>query len=296
MPMLNSNKNLQINSRSLARLISNAGFRQLVNDKDCKAFGKNLKNIILKNSKKFKGNPSIKELLDFSYNYLQQDYRHEYIYKTKLLSEYILSNYSLADTIILNEFKIGNSIADMVLVNGTNKVFEIKTELDTPERLKTQVDDYYKGFSEVYIVTHFTIALKYKSIINENIGIIIFNEDNSLTTYREAIPDISRLNNNVMMKSLRKGEFLKIIKSLFGSLPHTTQVALYKECLALVETLDPVILQKYFLSTIKGRIVDGEFLIMRGPGVPDYLKFFCYIFKISEKQYLSLPARLSWEA
>lgn len=70
---------------------------------------------------------------------------------------------------LLNEFRIGASIADTVLINGTNKVFEIKTELDTPERLTTQLQDYYKGFSEVYVFTHYSLAAKYVQLLPAHI-------------------------------------------------------------------------------------------------------------------------------
>lgn len=98
------------------------------------------------------------DLIAPSYQILEQNYRHEYFYKNKLLNDYVLMHYALDDTVLLNEFRVGDSIVDVVLVNGTNKVFEIKTELDTPERLKPQLDDYYKAFTEVYVFTHTTLA------------------------------------------------------------------------------------------------------------------------------------------
>ncbi len=242
-----SNQELKIDSRLLARLISNSGFKHLANNEGCKMLGKQLKSIVQKsNQKKIKNKCRLIDLLNFSFAHLQQDYRHEYIYKTKLLSDYVLNNYSLTDTILLNEFKIANSIADMVLINGTNKVFEIKTELDTPERLKTQLNDYYKAFSEVYIVTHYSLAARYELIVNQNVGIIIFNSDNKLTTYREAVADNSQLDNITMMKSLRKGEFFNIINLLTKSLPNTTQISLYRECLNIAALLDSHLLQKHF--------------------------------------------------
>jgi hypothetical protein len=282
----------RINSRVLARLISNAGFKNLISEGDYRNFGKELKKEVAKGGNLPDKKYPLKDLLNFSYSHLEQEYRHEYIYKTKLLSDYILKHYSLADTIILNEFKIGASIADMVLVNGTNKVFEIKTELDSPERLKTQLSDYFKGFSEVYIVTHCTLASKYEAIVNEKIGIITFNHDYKLSTYREAVADTSQLENRVMMKSLRKAEFLKIITTMNGSLPETTQVALYKECLAIADKFCPILLQKQFHRMLKTRITPVSFLTNTAE-IPDYLKFFCYILNLNEKQYLALPARLS---
>src|SRR5690242_19341343 len=145
-------------SRILARIISNAGFRKLSTNSNYKTYGRYLKNTLIKTGYSLKSPCTIEDLLNLSYDILQRDYRHEYLYKANLLSHYILKKYSLSDSVLLNEFKIARSIADLVLVNGTDKVFEIKSELDSPLRLKTQIDDYYKAFSEIYIVTHFSLA------------------------------------------------------------------------------------------------------------------------------------------
>ena len=89
---------------------------------------------------------TVNDLIHYAYQHLLKEYRYEYLYKSALLNDFVLRNYSLADTILLNEFRIGKSKADSVLANGTNKVFEIKTELDSSERLNSQVADYYKAF------------------------------------------------------------------------------------------------------------------------------------------------------
>jgi len=285
-------QNLQVNSRSLARLISNSGFSKLTSAVGARNYGMQLRNLIVKGGVELPEKCTLQYLLDVSYFHLQQTYRHEYVYKTKLLSDFILKKYSLSDSIILNEFRIGKSVADMVLVNGTNKVFEIKTELDNPDRLKTQISDYYKAFSEVYIVTHHSLASKYKAIVDPCIGIIEFHHDYSLNTSREAIIDNSRLENITMMKSLRKGEFLNIVKKENGVLPVVTPVKLFKACLDLVSTIEPVQLQRHFLEAIKSRIAPEHEFILKHK-LPDYLKFFCYLVNFTEKQYLALPERLS---
>jgi hypothetical protein len=282
----------KVNPRALARLISNAGFRKLLTDTSPKFYGKQLKGTLEKGGIQLKDDSSIKDLLEFSFLQLQKDYRHEYLYKTKLVSDLILKEYSLADSVILNEFKIAKSIADIVLVNGTNKVFEIKTELDTPIRLKSQINDYYKAFSEVYIVTHVSLAKKYLAFVDENVGIIQLNDDATLLTVKEAIPVYSKLDNEMMMKSLRRTEFLNIVIQLFGALPQTTHVKLYRECLQLLDKVDTIKLQKHFIGAIKTRLSPINTLV-KNDDVPDYLKFFCYFENLTEKNYIVLPSRLS---
>ena len=40
------------------------------------------------------------------------------------------------------------------MINGKGVVYEIKTELDNLERLNSQIEDYYKAFTNVVIVTY----------------------------------------------------------------------------------------------------------------------------------------------
>ncbi|MFI5163389.1 MAG: sce7726 family protein [Sphingobacteriales bacterium] len=292
--MSDDTTNLQINSRSLARLISNAGFRKMTASNSTRTYAKQLRHTVEKGGAVLPEKCSLQYLLDVSYDHLQKDYRHEYVYKTKLLSDFVLKHYTFSDTIVLNEFRLGKSVADIVLINGTNNVFEIKTELDNADRLQTQLNDYYKVFSKVYIVTHHSLGDKYRTIVNPKVGLIEFTESYNLLTTREATTDQSWLDNQTMMKSLRKNEFLQIVVKINGQLPKVTPVKLYKACLELIAAIDPVIMQRHFLDALKSRIDPAHQLLHRHDlSLPDYLKFYCYLDYFSEKQYLALPSRLS---
>ncbi|MBC8060944.1 MAG: sce7726 family protein, partial [Clostridiaceae bacterium] len=43
--------------------------------------------------------------------------------------------------------------ADFILINGSAVVYEIKTELDTLDRLDSQIENYYKAFTKVCVIT-----------------------------------------------------------------------------------------------------------------------------------------------
>lgn len=281
-----------VNSRSLSRLISNAGFRKLMLEDDYKKYGSQVKSVLQKGGVPLEKKCSIKSLLDTSYDHLLKQYRHEYVYKTTLLSEYVLKQFSLESSVILNEFKINKSIADLVLVNGTNKVFEIKTELDSPERLKSQLTDYYKAFSEVYIVTHHSLEAKYLSIIDKEVGLMVFNEDNTISLSRPAVFNTSFFDNIAMMKAMRKSEYVAVLKNLCGFIPETTQFNFFKECLKMAECIDAESFQQEFLRIIKTRI-KPEHLLVSQSEIPNYLKFSCYLLNLKENTYLSLQSRLS---
>ena len=177
------------NLHSLAKLVSNSGLKRLMKNDEHKKYASQMKKLLNKNGAFIENKCSIKELIQYSYDFLLANYRHEYIYKSALLNTFILKEHSLSDTILLNEFKIGNSKADTILINGTNKVFEIKTELDSPARLKTQLEDYYKGFAEVYLVVHHSLVDRYLGFVDPHIGIMAFSPLNEIEMVYRATPD-----------------------------------------------------------------------------------------------------------
>lgn len=283
------------NLNSLAKLISNAGFKRLMREDEYKAYGKQLKRLLQKNGAGVDGKCSIQDLIQFSYDHLLANYRHEYLYKNALLNSFVLKEHSLSDTILLNEFKIGNSKADTVVVNGVNKVFEIKTELDSPTRLKSQIDDYYKGFSEVYLVVHHSLAEKYKQIVNAHVGIMVFSPLNEIEVLYRATPDLTKLNTDAMLKALRKDEVLDVIKNLAGHIPSVPPVSLFTACLKIANSFEVGNVQLEFLRVIKKRIKKGCVTISANANLPDCLRFACYHANLNQNDYIALTKRLHYQ-
>ncbi len=91
------------------------------------------------------------DYIEHVYKAMGEKYRNEYYYKNSFIDKMLIAQYGIKNTIALSEFKVGNSIADLVMFNGVSKAFEIKTELDSKTRLKGQINDYSKVFNECYI-------------------------------------------------------------------------------------------------------------------------------------------------
>ena len=101
------------------------------------------------------------DLLKKSYALLSKHYRCEYVYKNELI-KLLLKRFGSRHSVYFSEFRVGNSIADMVMFNGESKAFEIKTEYDTPRRLDKQLDDYKRFFDKCYIVIPESKSEEYK--------------------------------------------------------------------------------------------------------------------------------------
>ncbi len=292
--MTSSSPARNVDVRSLAQLMSNAGFKHLMTGSKRPGYVRRMKRYLGWEFMSEAERPAtVGQLLSTAYQSLLQAYRHEYLYKSALLNEYVLQKYSLDDTILLNEFRIGKSVADAVLVNGTNKVFEIKTELDSPERLASQLGDYYKAFSQVYLFVHERLAEKYLRSVEDKVGIIVFTADGKVEETRQAVKDIHLLDPVTMMKSLRKAEYLQLVNRLFGDIPDVTPVQLFKTCAAIVAEFDPEEVQHHYHTVIKQRICPNTNFVVSGQDLPHYIKFPFYCLGLDENHYLSLQKILT---
>jgi len=287
--------NPQLNLSALAKMVSNAGLQRMMFADDFKKQARHLKQLLRKNGVEVEKKSYFSELIDMSYEHLLRHYRHEYLYKVALLNSYVLQNHCLSDTILLNEFKIGNSKADAILVNGTNKVFEIKTELDSPERLCTQINDYYKAFSEVYIVIHYSEIGKYVTCIDDHVGIMVFSRTNTIEAFKPAQIYHDKLDMVMMMKALRKDEYLQLVYAVTGEVPKATPVQLFKVCVNTLLNYSVLEIQAEFLRIIKQRISPTTNELIQKSEVHPALRLSCYCYNIDENDYLSLVDRLGYQ-
>lgn len=279
--------------RGLSRVFNHASFKRLANNTDQSLIIRQLKKHLSWNSMDDNRPKNLNELLNLGYETLLANYRHEYVYKSIIMNDFVLKNYSLDDTVVLNEFRIKDSIADVVIVNGTNKVFEIKTELDNLERFASQVSDYYKAFTEVYLVTHYTCLEKYVASIPKTIGIIYLNEENNLIEFRSADKNSNDLDIAVMMSTLRKAEYLKLVKRLSSIVPNVSPVNIYTECLNILLEFTPKEVHFEYHTILKERVDNTRNLFITEQDIPSYLNYSVYNQKFDKKTYIRLNYNLS---
>ena len=89
-----------------------------------------------------------------TYSYLFNNYRNEYVYKNAIANKILLGRHSLNTSNLLTEFRVDKSKADIVILNGTSSVYEIKSEFDSFERLEEQIRSYRKVFGFINVITH----------------------------------------------------------------------------------------------------------------------------------------------
>jgi len=228
------------------------------------------------------------EYLKFAFAELRKKYRCEYVYKNTLINN-LISEYGTKNSIIINEFRVGNSVADMVLFNGTSKAFEIKTELDSCKRLETQLSDYSKIFSESYIVIHESMINKYK--VEDNIGIITLSAEKGklkLTEARKAIEN-KFIDVDMLMRSIHTNEYKNIVFSYFDMLPDVGNCEIYEVCKAMMRQVPQKKLHELFLAEMKKRKSNNTDL----KTYCNELKQFCLSANLSKAQYDIFYERLN---
>lgn len=194
------------------------------------------------------------DIIKTAYSLISKHYRCEYIYKNELI-KLLLNNYGVKNTIYFSEFRVRKSIADIAMFNGESKVFEIKTEYDTPRRLDKQMEDYKGLFDKCFIVIPKSKVNEYCDIVDPLIGIITMERIGGKFQLEELRPAIQNqhFDTDALMSCLRIDEYKSIVSSLGFSLDGVAGYDLFKFCRNIISQANTQLVKQYFLSEIKKR-------------------------------------------
>jgi len=192
------------------------------------------------------------------YKILENHYPNEYIFKNSFLNEWLIKELGKSNSNIFNEFRVGNAVADLVMFNGHSKVFEIKSELDTDNRLELQLENYHLVFNQIFIIvpeSKLDTYLKY----NENVGLITYSNlrTNKFALIRDAATNLN-IDSGTIMNILRTTEYKSLVKSFYGSLPKMTSFSQYEICKKLVQEIPTEQLNDLFIQLMKRRVFKPE--------------------------------------
>lgn len=231
-----------------------------------------------------------KQLISEIYNILRNDYRNEYFYKNTIINQLLIKVHKIETTIALTEIPVANSIVDILMINGTPKVYEIKTELDNFSKLEGQLFDYFKAFEYVSIVTAESTVEKLQvflkslnaSFLCEFVGIYYIDKNSNLQKIQEPHSYKKLLDKHTMFKILRKKEYELILQNQGLSLPNVSQFDYYSECLKMFQSLPLDIAYNDFFKILKSRSIIKQEQIEK---IPEELREVVYFSNIKEKEY-----------
>lgn len=271
----------------LNRIFSRNVIRQCMNNKRCGTY--------IRAAEKYVENPNEKsneQVLNDIYIALDKKYRNEYFYKNTLLNKLLIGVHSINTTTALSELPIANSKADFLLINGKAVVYEIKTELDNLDRLESQINDYYKAFDHVAVVTckeHVSMLQERIELMNRPVGIYVLRKKGTIGTVQKPEEYRNSLDPEILFKILRKPEYEEILLRRFSKLPDVSAFRYYTECKRM---FCGVPLEEVYLEVLKAlkkraKVVEKEFY-----NVPYELKSLVYFMNFKQEDYTKLKSFL----
>lgn len=198
-------------------------------------------------------NITLSDFLQIVYNHLFKNYRSEYIYKNAIANKILLGKHSLNTAFMLTEFRVADCKADIVVLNGTSNVYEIKSEFDSMDRLKRQIYAYSQVFDFIHVITSPSQITKVEACVPKSVGIMSLTNRNAISTVREAESGRRFAKADIIFDSLRKTEYTSIIKEQYGYIPDLPNTQMHKACGVLFTKLPPETTHDCMVKVLKAR-------------------------------------------
>ncbi|MER9495864.1 sce7726 family protein [Mesorhizobium sp. M0320] len=177
--------------------------------------------------------------------------RNEYIYRSALTQKILMGKHSLRTASMLNEFRAGTCKADLVILNGTATVYEIKSERDSLARLANQVHNYQKVFATVNVISSEDHVEGVRQVVPDHVGIMCLSRRYQVSVEREAIDRPDQICPVTVLESLRSAEAAAILEALgvvVPAVPNTQRHGVMRELFA---KLEPAPLHSEMVRTLK---------------------------------------------
>ncbi len=226
-------------------------------------------------------------VVEDAYHYLSRSYRNEYYYQNTLLNKLILNKRS-KDTVALAQVPVARSVADFILINGEAVVYEIKSDLDSFARLKDQINDYYKAYTKVSVVSSEKNYKRLENMLQESpVGIVTVTKRNTISRSMKKEPEacFDYLSYQSMFRQLRKHEYEAILKDHFHDLPTAPSGLYYRACFTQFQEIPIKLAYEKMLGQLRLRHEEiGEVLHQ----VPYELRSLIYFsrFTVKERELL----------
>lgn len=177
--------------------------------------------------------------------------RDEYVYRAALTRNVLLGKHSLNTASMLNEFRVGVCKADLVILNGTATVYEIKSERDSLARLERQVENYRKVFTKVYVIASETHVHGVMGAVPEEVGVMSLSRRFHISTIRDAADCSEQVCPQTIFDSLRSAEARAVLKELGANAPDVPNTMMHAMMREVFGQLRPVEVHKAMVQTLK---------------------------------------------
>lgn len=178
-------------------------------------------------------------------------HRDEYVYRAALAHKVLMGKHSLKTASMLNEFRAGSCKADIVILNGTATVYEIKSERDSLARLANQVRNYQRVFASVNIIASESHVQGVLGVVPDDVGVMCLTSRYRISTIRDAIDDPERVCPIAIFESLRAAEAESVLKVLGVAVPSVPNTRRHAALRKLFESLEPADVHFQMVQVLK---------------------------------------------
>ncbi len=178
-------------------------------------------------------------------------HRDEYIYRAAITQKILIGTHSLRTAAMLNEFRVGRSKADLVILNGTATVYEIKSERDSLARLASQVEDYRRVFARVNVIASEGHIPGVLDVVPNDVGVMCLSKRYRISTVRKAQDCSARICPATVFESLRMAEGTTILRAMGERVPDVPNTQKHVAVRDLFTKLDPHALHLEMVRTLK---------------------------------------------
>lgn len=194
----------------------------------------------------------ISKLYDMAFNLLQKpENRCEYVYKATLTNNVLLGKHSLRTAAMLSEFRVDSCKADIVILNGTSTVYEIKSERDNLRRLERQIQNYSQVFASINVIVGENHFREVYESVPEFVGILTLTSRRHIRQFRTPTENASRLRSEKIFDSITLREAQMIMESNGITVPDVPNSFRYRTWRKQFERLAPSVAHSTMVETLK---------------------------------------------
>ena len=181
----------------------------------------------------------------------QAGLRDEYVYRAAVTHKVLMGRHSLNTACMLTEFRAAACKADLVILNGTATVYEIKSERDSLARLANQVVNYKKVFAAVNVIASEAHVNAVLATVPQDVGIMSLSSRFRIRMVRDAIDQPERVCPVAVFESLRASEARAVLKNLGAPVPEVPNTQLHAAMRAVFAHQEPVAVHQAMVATLK---------------------------------------------
>ena len=178
-------------------------------------------------------------------------FRDEYVFRAALTHNILLGRHSLNTTSMLTEFRAGSCKADLVILNGTSTVYEIKSDRDSLTRLANQISNYRKVFAKIYVIAGEAHVHEVLESTSSDIGVMSLAREDRIRTVREAADRANFVCPKTIFDSLRLEEARSILRAFKVSVPDVPNTMLHSAMRDCFSRIEPAEVHSLMVKTLK---------------------------------------------